>query len=104
MLESEQPGMSVAEVCRRHRIVTSMVFRWRVQFGFTGKKAVKLATVTLPGGSSGGSSGPAVLHDLLHPPDGMMPVQLPDGRRVFAPEGSDPEAVRQHVLDREAAR
>jgi transposase-like protein len=77
VLESEQPGMSVAEVCRRHRIVTSMVFRWRVQFGFTGKKAVKLATVTLPGGSSGGSSGPAVLHDLLHPPDGMMPVQLP---------------------------
>ena len=40
--------MSVAEVCRRHRIVTSMVFRWRVQFGFTGKKAAKLATVTLP--------------------------------------------------------
>jgi len=104
VLESEQPGMSVAEVCRRHRIVTSMVFRWRVQFGFTGKKAAKLATVTFPGGSSGGSSGPAVLHDLLHPPDGMMPVQLPDGRRVFAPKGSDPEAVRQHVLDREAAR
>jgi len=104
VLESEQPGMSVADVCRHHRIVTSMVFRWRVQFGFTGKKAAKLATVTLPGSSSGGSSGPAVLHDLLHPPDGMMPVQLPDGRRVFAPEGSDPDAVRQHVLDREAAR
>src|SRR5882672_12665763 len=48
VLESEQPGMSVAEVCRRHRIVTSMVFRWRVQFGFTGKKAAKLATVTRP--------------------------------------------------------
>jgi hypothetical protein len=45
-----------------------------------------------------------VLHDLLRPPDGMTPVQLPDGRRVFAPEGSDPDAVRQHVLDREAAR
>ena len=45
VLESEQPGMSVAEVCRRHRIVTSMVFRWRVQFGFTGKKAAKLATL-----------------------------------------------------------
>jgi len=104
VLESEQPGMSVAEVCRRHGIVTSMVFRWRIQFGFTGKKAAKLATVTLPGGSSGGSSGPAVLHDLLRPPDGMTPVQLPDGRRVFAPEGSDPDAVRQHVLDREAAR
>jgi Transposase len=104
VLESEQPGMSVAEVCRRHRIVTSMVFRWRVQFGFAGKKAAKLATVTLAGSGIGGSSTPAVLNDLLHPPDGMMPVQLPDGRRVFAPKGSDPEAVRQHVLDREAAR
>ena len=104
VLESEQPGMSVAEVCRCHRIVTSMVFRWRVQFGFAGKKAAKLATVTLAGSGIGGSSTPAVLNDLLHPPDGMMPVQLPDGRRVFAPKGSDPEAVRQHVLDREAAR
>jgi len=47
VLESEQPGMSVAELCR-HGIVTSMVFRWRVQFGFAGKKAAKLATVTLP--------------------------------------------------------
>ena len=44
------------------------------------------------------------LHDLLQAPDGMTPVQLSDGRRVFAPEGSDPDAVRQHVFDREAAR
>jgi len=104
VLESEQPGVSVAEVCRRHGIVTSMVFRWRVQFGFAGKKAAKLATVALPGAGIGGSSTPAVLHDPLQAPDGMTPVQLSDGRRVFAPEGSDPDAVRQHVLDREAAR
>jgi transposase-like protein len=104
VLESEQPGMSVAEVCRRHGIVTSMVFRWRVQFGFAGKKAAELATVALPGAGIGGSSTPAVLHDLLQAPDGMTPVQLSDGRRVFAPEGSDPDAVRQHILDREAAR
>jgi transposase-like protein len=104
VLESEQPGMSVAEVCRRHGIVTSMVFRWRVQFGFAGKKAAELATVALPGAGIGGSSTPAVLHDLLQAPDGMTPVQLSDGRRVFAPEGNDPDAVRQHVLDREAAR
>ena len=38
VLESEQPGVSVAEVCRRHGIVTSMVFRWRVQFGFCGQE------------------------------------------------------------------
>jgi transposase-like protein len=46
VLESEQPGVSVAEICRRHGIVTSMVFRWRVQFGFASKKPTKLATVT----------------------------------------------------------
>jgi len=28
--ESEQPGASAAEVCRRHGIVSSMLFRWRV--------------------------------------------------------------------------
>ena len=100
VLESEQPGVSVAEVCRRHGIVTSMVFRWRVQFGFAGKRAAKLATVALPGARIGGSSTPTA----LQAPDGMTPVQLSNGRRVFAPEGSDPDAVRQHVLDREAAR
>ena len=104
VLEAEQPGVSVAVVCCRHGIVTSMVFRWRVQFGFAGKKAAKLATVALPRAGIGGSSTPAVLHDLLQAPDGMTPVQLSDGRRVFAPEGSDPDAVRQHVFDREAAR
>ncbi|MGY3647600.1 transposase-like protein [Bradyrhizobium sp. LM4.3] len=32
--ESEQPGATAADVCRRHGIVSSMLFRWRVQFGF----------------------------------------------------------------------
>jgi transposase-like protein len=49
-------------------------------------------------------STPAVLLDLLQPPDGMRAVELPDGRRVFAPVGSNPETVRRHVSDREAAR
>jgi len=34
-----------------------------------------------------------VLHDLLQRPDGMTIVELDDGRRVFAPVGSDPAAV-----------
>jgi transposase-like protein len=104
VLEAEQPGVSVAEVCRRHGIVTSMVFRWRVQFGFASKKKTKLASVAVADGSAGASSTPVVLHDLLQPPDGMTAVELSDGRRVFAPVGSDPEAVRRHVSDREAAR
>lgn len=104
VMETEQPGISVAEVCRRHGIVTSMLFRWRVRFGFAQKKRVKLATVTMPAGGAGALSVPMVLHDLLQPPDGMTAVELPDGRRVFAPAGSDPEVVRRHVLDREAAQ
>ena len=94
VLESEQPGMSIAEVCRRHDIVMSMVFRWRVQFGFAGKKAAKLVTVVLPEGSTGGSPTPATRRDRLRPPDEMMPLQLPDGRRVFAPEGRGPDAIQ----------
>jgi hypothetical protein len=28
--ETEKPGVSVAQVCRRHGLATSMVFRWPV--------------------------------------------------------------------------
>ncbi len=34
----------------------------------------------------------------------MTAVDLPDGRRVFAPESTDPEAVRVHVAERETKR
>ncbi|MPZ41772.1 MAG: transposase [Rhizobiales bacterium] len=104
VMETEQPGVSVAEVCRRHGIVTSMVFRWRVQFGFAQKKRAKLAPVAVTGDGDAASSTAVVLRDLLQPSDGMMAVDLPDGRRVFAPEGSDPETVRRHVADRETTR
>jgi transposase-like protein len=96
--ESEHPGATAAEVCRRHGIVSSMLFRWRVQFGF-GKRA-KLVAVTV----TGAHPGTLVLNDLLRPPDGMTVVQLDDGRRVFAPLGSDPDAVRRHVNEQEIAR
>ena len=32
-LESDQPGVSVSQVARKHGIVTGLLFRWRVQFG-----------------------------------------------------------------------
>ncbi|WP_352972577.1 transposase [Mesorhizobium sp. M0954] len=32
MQETEKPGVSVAEVCRRHGVATSTAFRWRVEF------------------------------------------------------------------------
>ena len=55
--------------------------------------------------SGAGVNGRAlVLQDLLPVPDGMAAVDLSDGRRVFAPEGADPEAVRVHIAERETKR
>ena len=100
--ESEAPSARAAEVCRRHGIVTSMLFRWRVQFGFGRRARVELARVEVANAAPNGPS-PLVLHDLLQPPDGMIPVELADGRRVFAPTDADPDVVRRHVVDRETA-
>ncbi len=50
--ETEKPGVSVAQVCRRHGIATSMVFRWRVDFGLSARKAPQLVTVALADGAA----------------------------------------------------
>ncbi|MET4177266.1 transposase-like protein [Bradyrhizobium sp. LA6.1] len=100
--EAETPGARAAEVCRRHGIVTSMLFRWRVQFGFGRRARGELARVEVANTGVDAPS-PLVLHDLLQPPDGMVTVELPDGRRVFAPADADPDVVRRHVADREIA-
>lgn len=99
-LETEKPDATVSQVARHHRIVTSMLFRWRASLGFGKGKPAKLAAVTM----ADAQCGALVLPDFLRPVDGMTAVELGDGRRVFAPEGSDPETVRRHVADREAAR
>lgn len=101
--ESEAPGAGAAEICRRHGIVSSMLFRWRVQFGFGRRARAKLVRVKVASEASGAPSSPLVLHDLLQPPDGMAVVELPDGRRVFAPADADPDVVRRHVVDQETA-
>ena len=78
-----------------------MVFRWRAELGFGKDKSAKLAAVKLADGRTGATATPLVLHDLLQPPDGMVAVDLADGRRVFAPAGADPDAVRRQVAERE---
>ncbi|VIO72975.1 hypothetical protein CI1B_46240 [Bradyrhizobium ivorense] len=100
--ESDAPNASAAEICRRHGIVTSMLFRWRVQFGFGRRARAKFAQVEVANAASDAPS-PLVLRDLLQPPDGMVAVELPDGRRVFAPADVDPDAVRRHVAEQEIA-
>lgn len=59
----ETPGVSVAAVCRRHGIVTSMVFRWRVQSGFAQKRCAKLVPVAVTENGLTISSAPVVLRD-----------------------------------------
>lgn len=98
VLECEHPGVSAAAVARRHGIATSMIFRWRVQFGYGRDERAKLATVRLRGDCAGAA---VVLSDLMPKPDGMAAFDLPDGRRVFAPVGADPETVLRHVAGRE---
>lgn len=93
VMETEQPGATVSGVARKHGIVTGLLFRWRVQFGVAQKKRAKLVPVALAD-----DTAPArVLRELIRPPEGMMVVDLPDGRRVFASAGSDPDAVRARV-------
>jgi transposase-like protein len=95
--ESATGKESAAEVCRRHGIVTSMLFRWRVQFGYSAGGKVRLVPVTVKNDAGNAPSQTVILHDLIKTPDGMMTVDLGDGRRVFAPEGSDVEAVQEQA-------
>jgi transposase-like protein len=101
--ETEKPGVSVAQVCRRHGVATSMVFRWRVEFGLTARKPPQLATMTLAAGAANEVSALAALRDLVRPPDGMTTIELDDGRRVFAPAGSSPAEVKRQLANREKA-
>ena len=98
-MESAQPGATVSGVARKHGIVTELLFRWRVQFGVAQKKRAKLVPVAL----ADDIAAARVLRDLVQPPEGMMAVDLPDGRRVFATAGSDPEVVRARVESGEIA-
>jgi transposase-like protein len=105
VMEAERPGVSAAAVCRRHSIATSMIFRWRVQFGFGRGKPTTLAAVRITDDlcHSNGECGAdtMVLQHILPIPPGAVAIELADGRRVFAPPGSDPEAVRRYVAQQE---
>jgi transposase-like protein len=104
-LEAEQPGVSAAAVCRHHNIATSMIFRWRVQFGVGRDKPANLAAVRIADEQHRGTHDAGLeavaLQEMLPIPPGAIAVELADGRRVFAPAGSNPEVVRRYVAERE---
>jgi len=80
-----------------------MIFRWRVQFGVHPGEHAELAAVRVSDGEHGGEPVTAVETLDLHcrTPTAWRPVELADGRKVFAPIGSDPDAVRKRVAERE---
>jgi hypothetical protein len=75
------------------------LFRWRVQFGVAQENRAKLVPVAI----ADDMAAARVLRDLVQPPGGMVTVDLPDGRRVFATAGNDPDVVRARVEGGEIA-
>ena len=59
-----------------------MVFRWRIDFGLSVRKAPLLVTVALADGAANELPALADLRNLARPPDGMMAIEVGDGRRV----------------------
>lgn len=82
-LESDQLGVSVSSVARKHGIVTGLLFRWRVQFGIAQKQRAMLAPVVLPAGV------PVILalQDLLRAPEAAAAVTPTDG--LHSPDRPD---------------
>jgi transposase-like protein len=107
VLKCEQPGNSVSAVAHAYRLATSALFRWRAEFAYGRKAKAELAPVVLSSEQSTDKTKPhpaALALHMLPLPRGMTAIDLPDGRRVFAPEGSDPDVVRRHVAERETTR
>ena len=71
--ESENPGATAAEICRRHGIVTSMLFRWRVQFGFGKRARAKLGGRASSTGAHPGNA---------RPERSVAAARRHDGRRI----------------------
>lgn len=97
-MEAERQGVTVSAVARKHDIATGVLFRWRTELGLGKEKPAKLVAVRLEDATPGNAGKhDLVLEDLLPLPAGMALIELADGRRVFAPAGTDPEAVRRYV-------
>jgi len=52
-----------------------MVFRWRVDFGLSARKAPQLVTVALADDAANEVPALAALRDLVKPPNGMMAIE-----------------------------
>ena len=105
--EATEPGVTDSMVARRHGVTPSMLSRWRTEFGFAtdAPEEPLLVTARVINPATRGRRKrrvPLVLEHLLPVPPDAVTVELPDGRRVYAPAGSDPDRVRAYVIERES--
>lgn len=105
--EATEPGVTDSMVARRHGVTPSMLSRWRTEFGFATDEPEQplLVTARVINPATRGRRKrrvPLVLEHLLPVPPDAVTVELPDGRRVYAPAGSDPDQVRAYVIERES--
>jgi len=100
VLEWYESGSSGEEVAKRHGVNQSMLWRWSKQFKVNPKEFSLLAPAHILDSAQRGrpkAAPPILVPNLLPQPPGTMLVKLPDGRSVFAPEGSDPDVVRRYI-------
>ncbi|MEO8461003.1 MAG: transposase [Dokdonella sp.] len=103
--EFSQSGVTASIIARRHNVTPAMVFRWRDEFNLSPKKqehAMLLTAQVVDRPTRGRPRKPLVLEDLLPMPAGAITVELADGRRVYAPAGTDPDRVRQYITQQES--
>jgi hypothetical protein len=100
VLEWHESGVSGEVVAKRHGVNQAMLWRWRKKYKVTPKEFSLLAPAHIIDSTQRGRpkpGAPILVPNLLPQPPGTMLVKLPDGRSVFAPEGSDPDAVRRYI-------
>lgn len=102
LVQAERHGSSITAVAQVHGISTSVMFRWRDEFGMGKDRSLAITPVrVVEEGDRERHGAPSLLANLLPRPEGMIEVELADGRRVFAPADADPDAVRREVAARE---
>jgi transposase-like protein len=107
LADAAESGVTVSEIARRHGVTPPMIFRWRTEFGVAAQRmeSATLITATVIERVRRGRPkkvAPLVLENLLPMPAGSVSIELADGRRVFAPAGSDPESVRRYIANQES--
>ena len=83
----------MAEGCRRHGIATSLLFRWRIQFGLTARKTLQLATVIIADGTLNQVPALSTLRDLARSPDEMTAIVMEIARSWRDGAASSPYAA-----------